>query len=354
MEKSQSAKSQIKEIAEKLGLSQSTVSVVLGGRGDSIRISKETQKRVRDMAREMNYQPNIYARRLRHAANEEVPYVVALFWRQDNLNSRLGRFVLGLQNAIEKKGCKVELVVQPYRPGELLGYLDMFSSNRFSGVMVSGLLEEEQRELEKMEFTVPIVLVGRDSTRFHCVLMDSYRAGEQCAEYMAGPEIKTGAVIAFNHGGRSERLMEAGFMFGCRDRRIEVKEDWNMHIEKSSHEIGYEAAESLLSKIELPSAWFVADCRLAGGIVDCCQDKNVRIPEDLHLLFFEESGILKYNKPPLSSVDIPSMEIAENALDILLLNCDKQIDIPIRRELLPVYHIRESSGKNDQNRQALD
>lgn len=47
---------QVKQIAEHLGLSSGTVSIVLNGRGDELRISKETQKIVLDTAREMNYQ----------------------------------------------------------------------------------------------------------------------------------------------------------------------------------------------------------------------------------------------------------------------------------------------------------
>lgn len=47
---------QIKQIAEHLGLSSGTVSIVLNGRGDELRISRETQKMVLDTAREMNYQ----------------------------------------------------------------------------------------------------------------------------------------------------------------------------------------------------------------------------------------------------------------------------------------------------------
>ena len=81
MGKKQASKMQIKNIADKLGLSVSTVSVVLNGRGDQVRISKETQKKVLNAAKEINYQPNIYARRLRQAANEEAPYVLALFWK---------------------------------------------------------------------------------------------------------------------------------------------------------------------------------------------------------------------------------------------------------------------------------
>ncbi len=344
MKNTEPSRVQIREIAEKLGLSQSTVSVVLNGRGDSIRISKETQKRVLDAAKQMNYQPNIYARRLRHAANEQAPYVVAIFWRYESLNSRLGRFLQGLHHAIEKRGCRVELVVQSYRTGSFPDYMDMLSSNRFSGAMICGLSEEEQRALEERDLSIPIVLIGRDSPKFHCVLMDNYRAGEQCAAYMDLQDAQMAAFIGFAHAGRAERMMEAGFLYGCRERQVEAKEEWNLRIEKSGYEAGYQAAQEMLQRTLLPAAWMVADCRLSGGIMDYCQDHGIGVPQKLRLIFFEDSSILQYNRPSLSSVDVPSTEMAENALDILLLCCDNRIDIPIRRELLPVYHIRESSG----------
>ncbi len=345
MEEKKTAGAQIKEIAEKVGVSQSTVSVVLGGRGDKIRISKETQKKVQDMARELNYRPNIYARRLRHA-EEDVPYVVALFWRTDNLNSRVGRFIRGLYEASEKKDCRVELMIQPYKSGELMRHVEMLSSNRVSGAIICGLSIEEQEELEKNEYSIPIVLIERESTKFHSITVDTYRTGEQCVAYMADPKVETAAFIGFNNNSRGERKMEAGFIFGCKSRNIKVKEEWNVYLDCSSYENGYAAAEKvLMSDIELPSAWLVADCRLAGGVMDCCQDRNIRVPEDVRIIFFEESAILKYHKPPLSSVDVPSMEMAETVLDIVLLACNRQIDIPIRREHSPLYFIRESSGK---------
>ena len=52
---------QIKQIAERLNISPSTVSVVLSGKGDEMRISKATQEIVQKMAQEMNYHPNVYA-----------------------------------------------------------------------------------------------------------------------------------------------------------------------------------------------------------------------------------------------------------------------------------------------------
>lgn len=368
MQNDKTARTQIKEMAKQLGVSQSTVSVVLSGRGDELRISKATQRRVLEYAKEIGYQPNIYARRLRHATDEEPVYVIALFWREDNLNSRLGKFIQGIQNAIERKSCRAELVVQPYRPGSLLKYREMFSPNRISAAMVCGLLEEDQTGLEELDVQVPIVLIGRESGKYHSIQMDSYLAGEACAAKLCGADAKeqerngencadeekstegkrcasvsSAAFIGFANAGSSERRMEAGFRMGCREHGVTVAEESILYLPNSSHENGYEAAGTLLDRVELPSAWLVGDSRLAGGIFDCCEERGVRVPEDLRLIFFEDSGILKYHKPSLSAVDVPTMEMAEKALELLLCACENTLDMPLQRQVSPLYFFRESS-----------
>lgn len=345
MGENRSSKTHIKEMAEKLGLSPGTVSVVLNGRGDSVRIAKETQKKIMELAREMNYQPNIYARRLRKAGQEQAPIIISIFWRKDNLNSRIGKFLAGLYAAIVKKGCNVEMMVQPYEPGEFKTHMNQIHSSRCSGVMIGGLTAEEQICLEQQDYDIPVILIGRNTEKFHCVLMDNYRAGEKCAAAIDPTRIKSAAVIAFQKGSRAERLMEAGFTMACQDRGITIREDWKLRMEKSSYEIGYHAVEVLLETMTFPAAWMVMDSRLAGGMLAACQDNNIVIPSDLNLIFFEDSELLKYNKPSLTSVDVPVEEMAEKALDILLLVSENKVDIPIKRELLPVYHMRESIGE---------
>lgn len=345
MGENQSSKTHIREMAEKLGLSPGTVSVVLNGRGDSVRIAKDTQKKIMALAKEMNYQPNIYARRLRKAGQEQAPMIIAIFWRKDNFNSRLGKFLAGLYEAISRKGCNVEMMVQPYEPGEFKAHMHQIHSSRCSGAMIGGLTEEEQVCLEQQDYDIPVILIGRNTEKFHCVLMDDYRAGEKCAAAIDSSRIKTAAVIAFQKGTRSERLMEVGFTMSCQDRGVTVREDWKLRLERSSYEIGYHAAEHLLETIDFPSVWMVMDSRLAGGMLAACQDHGIVIPDDLNLIFFEDSELLKYNKPSLTSVDVPVEDMAEKALDILLLLRENKVDIPIKRELLPVYHMRESTGK---------
>lgn len=340
----QTSKTLIKEMAATLGLSPTTVSVVLNGRGDDIRIAKETQKKIQDLAKEMNYQPNIYARRLRKAATENPPMVITVFWRVDNLNSRLGKFLSGLYEAINKRNCQVEIVIQPYEAGCFQRYLEMLNSFRCSGVMISGLTEMEQTALEEQDFDIPVILIGRSSAKFHCVLLDNYRAGMKCSSLLENTNTKTAAFIGFQKGGQPEHLMEAGFLQGCQSLGIQNKEEWNLRLEKSHFEIGYQAAQQLFKQMALPTAWMIMDNRLSSGILAACKDHHIDVPRDLKMIFLEESEMLKYNKPALSSLDVPIRDMAEKAVDILLLVNENKINIPIKRELLPIYHIRESSG----------
>ena len=72
----------IKQIAQEVGISSSTVSIVLGGKAAERKISTATQEKIFAAAARLGYQPNMAARSLRggSGANE---LVVALFWAQD-------------------------------------------------------------------------------------------------------------------------------------------------------------------------------------------------------------------------------------------------------------------------------
>lgn len=87
---------QIKQIAERLNISPSTVSVVLSGKGDEMRISKATQEIVQKMAQEMNYHPNVYARRLRNADTQKSHFVIAIFMNIRTTGERIAGINEGL------------------------------------------------------------------------------------------------------------------------------------------------------------------------------------------------------------------------------------------------------------------
>ena len=103
----------IKQIAQEVGISSSTVSIVLGGKAAERKISTATQEKIFAAAARLGYQPNMAARSLRggSGANE---LVVAMFWAQDFRASMMLRFWDGLRAEIEKTARPVRLVIYPY------------------------------------------------------------------------------------------------------------------------------------------------------------------------------------------------------------------------------------------------
>lgn len=68
----------IKDVAKQAGVSVTTVSIIINGKAEERKISAATQERVAEAMRDLGYQPNLSARRLRSQENERP--VIAFFW----------------------------------------------------------------------------------------------------------------------------------------------------------------------------------------------------------------------------------------------------------------------------------
>ena len=130
---------QIKQIAERVGLSPSTVSIVLNGRGDEMRISKESQRRVLEAAKEMSYRPAGNARHPRTIAGDQAEKTVGVFWNENFGEDTMSRYFSGLFNASEENHYDVEFVVKMFRNGELSALRDHMNQKRYSGILICGV-----------------------------------------------------------------------------------------------------------------------------------------------------------------------------------------------------------------------
>ncbi len=342
--KKNTATVQIKQIAEKLGVSSGTVSIVLNGRGDQMRISQKTQKRIQDMAKELNYQPNIYARRLRKSAEEEAPIIIALFWREEYLDDLLARFLKGLYHAIKKHSLNIELVLQPYDFGNLEEYHRILNSNHFNGAIIGGISNDDQLYLEQNDFDIPIVLVGRNTKKYNSVLIEYYEAGVTCANLFSVRKHKVAGLIGLSTKGKSVQLIELAFKETCKEKEIHLDDNYISYCEERSFASGYESAMQILSNEYKPTALFVMDGRNALGVLKACKTAGLNVPEDIELLVFGENEYFSYSEPKITTIQQPMEQFAESSLNMILVSIKNKMDIPMIQELAPVFNIRESCG----------
>lgn len=334
----------IKEIAQRLGLSPGTVSLVLNGKAEAMRISKDTQQRVREAAREMNYQPNLYARRLRTSMEEDTTKIIAIFWCTDFSDDIMGRFFRGLHNTVNEKNYKVDFIIQLFDYDCLSKCKDLMTSNRFSGIIINGASDLDIQFLNETSFNLPIVLMNRNEQRFHCVYINDYEVGSSCGRLFYARKHKCVGLITLKRKSHSISLRQHGFLESCNKYELQIKEEWIQEARARDFSSGYEATKKLLAGKERPTALFVISPGQVLGAVQACKDANLAIPEDIEILAYGDGDVFPYYAPSISTIHIPIETTAENALNLLVLVIDNDIQMPMSRMLLAGYSFRESCG----------
>jgi LacI family transcriptional regulator len=337
---------QLKAIAEATGFSIGTVSVVLNNRGDMMRISKETQEIVRKAADELKYTPNMSARRLRTASEDDAEYVFAFFVNLDLMKLTTGEYLSRLLAeyfiVMQEKSIRGEIVLQPYYPGKLSDMHNRLSNNRYSGVIVNSATNADIDYLVDNSFTVPIIVVNRDTGgKYMNIKINDYEGGKKCAEIFSGNGHKHAGIIGMRDASLAMRMRKMGFVDGCSEHSLEIRDDWIVSSGNSTHEAGYDMMKSLLNNDNRPTAILVMDDNLVLGVISACKSCGVRIPEDLELIVHGTSSIYNYSSPSITSFSVSNRDVALGAFELLMLAM-KDPSLIVSKPVFVQFTFRES------------
>ena len=306
-----------KELALNLRLSQGTVSIVLNGRGDEMRISKATQERVLAAARELGYQPNIHAKRLRGTANGSNTPLISFFCPYMRGAEPLGRVLGGIQRAVLFEKLNVEVIVQPFESGKLIERAHMLSGKICSGAIILSVGEQDNIFLQSHRFDIPIVALNSMTDKYSSVSVDDYEAGRKVASLFSARGHKAAGMILAKDRRKAGRLRQLGFADGCRDFGIHIMPE---HIQEGelSFEGGNLAARAFLRHAPLPSAVFVQVSDMAIGALPAFQKAGVAIPEDLELVTYGDNPLEAIVSPSLTTIRIPLEEMSCSCVELVL------------------------------------
>lgn len=314
--------SSIKSIAQELNLSPGTISIILNRRGDEMRISPATQQRVLEYAKNINYQPNIYAKRLRKSQkNDSVPIIV-VFWPTNFNPHLLSRFFSGVNTFSENSTTRVEIMIQPYRMDEISKFVDYVSRNYYSGAIIMGLSERDVNCIAEMTFNVPIVLFNRVSDKYSAVCVDDFESGSQAAELFCKRGHCRVGIIGYGLLSRSAVLKRTGFLNTMSERGVRL-DSGDIIDGELSYQGGAMAAEKLISYHEnhldqMPTALFAQDGIMAIGALTTFKKHNIDVPGDLEILSYGDNPQDGYTVPALTSIRMPVEEMSYDCIRILL------------------------------------
>ena len=334
----------IKQIAQEVGISPSTVSIVLGGKAAERKISKETQQKIYSAAARLGYQPNMAARSLRGGGANEL--IVAMFWAQDFRASMMVRFWDGLRDEIEKSGRPVRLVIYPYINDHLKECSALTNGANCHAAIICNASYADLQFLEDTQLPIPVVLYNRQCKGYCSVNVDDVKMGALAAKVFIDNGCKTASVLTGQpvFEGMEDRIHGFRLEAGHHDLQVTL----SRYCENSVRG-GYEAVTHRLSREwneTCPDAIFCGSSAIAHGAIRAFYKAGIS-GDQLPKLIAVGNGAEEtdeYAVPSLSVVHLPMDQMARECFQLALDLLDGKITNPESR-LLPVEYIaRESCG----------
>jgi LacI family transcriptional regulator len=333
----------ITDIAKALNISASTVSRALH---NSPSISGETKKMVVELAKELNYQPNLVALSLLNKRSKTigiiVPEITSYFFASA---------INGVQDMVAYEGYKLMISQSNESYEEELKLVNAMSLARVDGLMVSPSVNTSNFEhFEKLKASgTPLIIFDRDCYGFEAdkVLVDDYDGAFQAVEYL----IKTGCKRIAHLGGPSSLTTSKhrlnGYLDALKQNNIPIRNELIVRTDGFSSECGVEAVQNILNLIELPDAIFAVNDAVAIGAMSVIREAGLKIPEDISIVGFDDEPYSCYFNPSLTSVWQPVYDLGMLSAKILLDHFqNKSNNGEFRYEVLkPELVIRDSSLK---------
>jgi DNA-binding LacI/PurR family transcriptional regulator len=325
----------LKQLAEHLGLNPATVSVVLNEvPGRSIPLA--TRERIKAAAKAMNYQPNLLARSLRSRRTLTIGILVPELG--DGYHTQV---MSGIGDQLIQAGYFYFTAHHRHKRNLVEDYTRMLVGRGAQGIIAIDTRLEHP-------ISIPVVAVAghRHIEGVTNVLLDHARAAELALGHLHGLGHRN---IAFMRGqpfssdsdDRWKSLEAVARRLG-----IEMKPELIVNLDRdmSSPELGYPVVQQLMASQQPFTAIVAFNDISAIGAIRALMDFNLRVPEDVSVIGFDDIKAAAFTLPRLTTINQPLEEIGRVATQALLNRIHNTI--PPRDEITvePELMIRESTG----------
>lgn len=295
----------IKDVAERAGVSPSTVSRVLSGKNC---VNQETRRRVMEAVRALDYSPNALAKGLKMGRSNTIALMVPSI--ENDIFPAIAR---GAEDTARKNGYTVVLCNTDENVEIEKEYIAKMRTRWIDGFIVASMLPDSNHIRSLWEDGFPVVLVSRYyDDPVDAVLVDNFQAAYDAVTYL----IRTGHRRIALALGRKELPFYAqrwqGYQAALAAHGLPYDE--SLVIRESDGTSGfYHLTKKLVDGPARPDAIFATSDPKAVVIMRALHDCGLRIPEDVSVMGFDNTYLSALIEPPLSTVSQPLYDMGAMA-----------------------------------------
>lgn len=309
----------IKELAEVLGLSTSTVSRAFRGNSD---INPKTKERILTVAKEMNYQPNHYASNLREQRSRTIAVIVP-----ELANNFFSQAINGIEKIAREKDYHVLIYRTDDDFEKEVSFINALHNGRVEGIIMSVSGESQNHNYLKALKAKKIKLVFfdrvYDDVQAPKVITNDYESSFLATKHLLESGCKRPAYLVINKKLSIGKMRMQGYLDAIKESSIPFDEELIINCSNVA-ETNYRILTDAFSKLK-PDGVFASVERLAISSYYVCKDLGINIPNDIKIIGFSSLELAPLLSPSLSTITQPAYEMGIKAAALLFdsLNSSK-------------------------------
>ena len=332
----------IKYLAEKLKMAPSTVSRALN---DSYEISQATKDKVTKLAKELNYQPNPYARSLREHKSKTIAVIIP-----ERINNFFSQVIDGIEDITQQQGYHL-LIYSTHEDvnveRKIISYL---LNGRVDAIVMS--VSSQTSEIDHLKTVydkgLPIIFFDRICPQILTTqyITNDFESGYKATEHLIEGGCKKILFLLLSKeiSIGVERLR--GYREALKAHQLPFEEDWIVQCSHSDEE-NIELISGQLESPEKADGILASVEKLAIATYRAVQNQKLSMPQDVKLVSFSNMKIADLLNPSLTTISQPAYEIGKECASQLMKKLTRkgQPDLEIVTKTYPsIINIRESSG----------
>ena len=309
----------LEDIANRLGVSKVTVSKALRGHPD---ISAGMVKKIKTVALELGYYPNFMARNLSSQKSNTIGVIVPKI-----AHHFFASVIEGIYDAAFQRNYEIILTVSQENAERELQHVNSLLSMRVDGLILS--LSQQTKDYSVFHTIrdkgIPLTFMDRvpKLDGFNTVVADDRAGAFAAVEHAINIGYREiahlGGYLHTNIGNERSR----GFLDAMKQYGVQVNPDWVVRGGFDETD-GYKGFMKLYETGRLPELVFAVTFPVALGVYRAMKELGLKIPKDVDLICFGNSGLNQFLDPPMSYIDQPTYELGQKAFELTLENLQRR------------------------------
>ncbi|MBP6805266.1 MAG: LacI family DNA-binding transcriptional regulator, partial [Chloroflexi bacterium] len=332
----------IRDVAKQAGVAPMTVSRVINNSGY---VSEDTRTRVEEAISRLGYVPNMLGPSLRFNQTNTLALVLT-----DITNPFWTTVARGVEDAAQEAGYSVILCNTDESEAKQDQYLTMLLKRRIDGILLVPSTSTSNVVQTIKNQGVKVVVLDREvnDTEVDVVEGDSVGGAYQLTRYLIELGHQHIAILSGPQNVSTSSQRVAGFCRAIEEANLSHNTA-NIYWGEFSQTLGHEMVRRALQSTPRPTAFLAVNNFIANGALQALREMNIRVPEDVSVVSFDDIPVSINPMPFLTVAAQPAYEMGYQATQLLVARLVNAGPETVQKIILPVeILIRQSSGEPPQ------